>query len=97
MTLKPIIFKENQALVDVVDYITDYTAYLQEGVTVSSATVTHTPPSGNGDSITPTVASPYVTARLGAQAVLGMHLVDVLATMSNGEKRLVRYEVQIDY
>ena len=90
-------FYEKQKLADDVDYVTDFSDWLQAGVTVSTATGTHTPPSGGADTITPTVATPNVTARLGPLSVTGVHYLDVVATMSNGEKKAVRYLIQVDF
>jgi hypothetical protein len=66
----------------------DFNPDLSTGVTVSSATATHTPPSGTA--VTPTVgtiAAGIVPVRLDdiTQAP-GAHELRCLATLSNGEK-----------
>lgn len=66
----------------------DFNPDLNTGVTVSSATATHTPPSGSA--VTPTVgsiAAGVVPVRLDTVTqVEGSHILRVLATLSNGEK-----------
>lgn len=68
---------------------------LQATETVTSASVTHTPPSGNAITITPTVATPNVNLLLGPLAVAGKHFVKVQATGSLGSKPEVLYEITV--
>lgn len=66
----------------------DFTNDLETGITISSATATHTPPSGNG--ITPavgTISGAIVPVRVdNITQVLGTHTLRCLATFSDGEK-----------
>lgn len=66
----------------------DFNNDLPNGVTVSSATATHVPPSG--DAVTPTVgtiAAGIVPVRLDTVTqVIGQHTLRCLATLSDGEK-----------
>jgi hypothetical protein len=69
---------------------------LPSGVTVSSATATHRPPSGSAS--TPTVGSitaSVVPVQLGVQTVAGDHYLDVLATLSNGDKSLIEGHIVV--
>lgn len=68
---------------------------LQSGETVSSATATHTPPSGDALTITPSVSSPTVTLLLGPFAVVGNHIVKVQAVGDNGSKPEVIFNIQV--
>lgn len=68
---------------------------LQATETVTSASVTHTPPSGNAITITPSVATPNVNLLLGPLAVAGKHFVKVQATGSLGSKPEVLYEITV--
>jgi len=52
---------------------------LQEGETVASANITHTPPSGSALTIPKTIASPYIHMLFGPFAVVGLHYVKVQA------------------
>lgn len=65
----------------------DFNNDLPSGVTVSSGTATHTPPSGSA--VTPTVGSisaGVVPVRLDLVTnVLGKHILRCLATFSDGE------------
>ena len=57
---------------------------LQTGETVSTANVTHTPPSGSALTITPTVDTPYINMLFGPFAVVGTHIVKVQAVGNAG-------------
>jgi hypothetical protein len=70
-------------------YPVDFTDDLLSGVTVSSATITHTPPSGAGLVAGTAVASPIVNVTFGTVAVVGTHRLSVLATCSDSEKLAV--------
>ena len=64
----------------------DFNGDLPTGVTVSSATATHTPPSGSAE--TPAVGSivsGVVPVRLDTLTVEGNHLLRCTATFSDGE------------
>jgi len=75
-----------QSLSEVRTHIFDFTDDLRTGVTVSSATAIHTPPSGSASTISPTTATPYVYATIPAQTIAGVHLLSVLGTLSDGDK-----------
>ena len=85
-----------QSITEVKTYTIDFTAQLPTGVTVSSATATHTPPTG-GTPTTPTVtvSSPYVYVTFGPFTTLGQSYVDVAATLSNSDIRTARLEIDI--
>lgn len=71
---------------------------LQTSETVSSATVTHTPPAGGTTvTMTPSVSTPYVNLVLGPFPDIGTHLVDVQATgnASTASKPVVRYIIEV--
>jgi len=84
-----------QALGEVRTHPFDFTDDLRASVTVSSATATHVPPSGSASAITPTAASPYVYATLPAQTVAGVHILTVLATLSDGDKSEITITIVI--
>jgi hypothetical protein len=75
----------------------DFNNDLSTGVTVSSATATHTPPSGSA--VTPTVgtiASGIVPVRLDTiTQVIGTHELRCLATLSDGEKSEIILEITV--
>lgn len=76
----------------------DFTNDLKEGVTVVSATATHTPPSGTA--ATPTVGAILdnvvpVSLDVGTSAPLGVHYLDCLATLSDGEKSALRLAIKV--
>lgn len=73
---------------------------LQDGETVASANVTHTPPSGSPLVITPTVATPYINMLFGPFTVPGIHFVKVQAVgnASSPSKPEVVYAITVqDY
>ena len=76
----------------------DFSADLQSGVTVVSATATHTPPSGTAS--TPPVGAivnGVVPVRLGPLSVTGLHVLDILATYSDGEKSEVKLNILVEF
>jgi hypothetical protein len=73
----------------------DYTDDLPATVTVASATATHTPPSGAASSPTVAVSTPYVHVTLGALAVTGLHILDIVATFTDSEKSSVRLNIEV--
>lgn len=68
----------------------DFTSALPTGGTVTTATATHTPPSGSATTPAVSVSSPYVYITVGPLTVTGMHYVDVAATFSDGDKSTAR-------
>jgi hypothetical protein len=76
-------------------YPFDFTDDLLSGVTVSSAVITHTPPSGSGSVAGTAVSSPLVNATLGTIAVAGTHYLDCLATLSDSEKSAMRLIIHV--
>lgn len=70
---------------------------LQEDETVASASATHTPPSGDALTITPSVETPYVNMLFGPFAVAGRHYVNVQAVgnASPPSKPEVLYVIEV--
>jgi len=72
---------------------------LQEDETVSSANVTHTPPSGTALTITATVELSggyyYANMEFGPFTVPGWHYVKVQAVGSDGSKPEVEYMIRV--
>lgn len=66
-------------------YFWDLTDRLPDGITVSSATGAHVPPSGAAITPSYSVASPVVSITVPALTGLGVHTVESLATLSDGE------------
>jgi hypothetical protein len=75
----------------------DFNPDLSTGVTVSSATATHTPPSGAAE--TPTVGSisaGIVPVKLDTVTqVVGVHTLRCLATFSNAEKSEIILSIHV--
>jgi hypothetical protein len=64
----------------------DFNGDLPSGVTVSSATATHTPPSGSAETpVVGTIAAGVVPVRLDTLEVEGNHILRCRATLSDGE------------
>lgn len=85
------------AIAEVRTYYFDFTDDLPSGVTVSSATATHTPPSGSASTPTVTVSSPTVAVTLGPLTVTGYHYLTVLATLSNSDKSSMKLKIPVIY
>ena len=71
---------------EVTIYFWDLTDRLPGAVTVSSCTGTHTPPSGAAVTPTYSVSSPNVQITVPATGLIGVHQVESVATLSDGEK-----------
>lgn len=66
-------------------YPLDFSPQLLEGDSVTGSTVTHTPPSGDALTVTPTLVSGIVYVPIPAGLVLGVHKFSCVATTSNAE------------
>lgn len=90
--------KQSQSSLEERVYPIDFTDALLDGVTVSSASITHTPPSGDDASITTSVVTPMVYVNVPAGLVIGTHYVSVVATTSNAAlSPEVRLVIRVDY
>lgn len=76
----------------------DFGADLEGGVAVNSASATHTPPTGTPT--TPSVGAiqnNIVPVTLGPVLITGVHYLDVLAILSDGEKSACRLAIQVNF
>lgn len=64
-------------------YPIDFTNALLTGVTVTDATITHTPPSGSAATIGKTVQTPIVYVKVPKGLAVGLNTVSVVATTSD--------------
>ena len=94
MTTQNLVF-DLDMLTDQVKPITLQVRDLQEGETVQSATVEHTPPSGNPIDIDATPDTPYVNMLFGPFTPAGHHFVKVVPVGSNGSKAAVLYQIRV--
>jgi hypothetical protein len=88
---------KHQSLNEVRQWDIDFSADLETGVTVVSATATHIPPSGAAS--TPSIGSiahNIVPVRLGPLSVAGIHALNVLATYSDSEKGEAHLLITVD-
>ena len=88
-----IVAAKQQSLSEIRIWDIDFSDDLKTGVTVSSATAIHLPP--RGSAATPTVgviASNVVPVTLGPLSVIGVHHLEVVATLSDSEKSIVRIQ-----
>jgi hypothetical protein len=86
-----------QGTYEIRKWTVDFTNDLPTGGTVSSGTAYHTPPSGTAATLTIAATNPYVTVQLGTLSVTGVHYLDVVATLSNGETSQVRIAFPVNY
>lgn len=87
-----------QSLQEIRTHFVSFAGDLPSGVTVSTATATHIPPSG--DATTPTVTTnlaPIIGVTLGPLDVVGIHKLSVLATYSDGEKSEVLLTISVNF
>lgn len=86
-----------QNIAEIVTYTVDFTGDIAAGGTVTAGTATHIPPSGSPIALTCTVTSPYVYVTVPALGVTGIHNIDVLATISDGDKPHVQIVIDAVY
>src|SRR5512139_3372909 len=89
---------EPQSTTEIRTHYIDFTADLPTGVTVSSGTAVHTPPTG-GTATTPTCGAvltgdilPVTTGPLGST---GRHIITVTATLSDSQKSVARLVIPV--
>jgi len=87
-----------QGTTEVRTHYIDFTADLPTGVTVSSGTATHTPPTG-GTATTPTVGAvmtgDILPVTVGPLGSTGRHVVTVTATLSDAQKTVVNLVIPV--
>lgn len=87
-----------QSLLEIRQWDFDFTDDLLDGVSVSSATATHTPPSGSAATpVVGAIASGVVPVQLGPLSVTGWHVLTCLATLNNGEKSEIRLNFEVSF
>lgn len=88
-----------QSTTEVRIHYVDFTSDLPTGVTVSSGTAVHTPPSGAAT--TPTVGvvmtGDILPVTVGPLTVTGRHIVTLTATLSDGEKSVARLIIPVEW
>ena len=90
-------YNVKQSTTAIIPWPCDFTNSLLSGATVSSAVVTHTPPSGTATTPSTQIVSPIVYVTVGPLGVTGIHYIDVLATFSDGHKDDIRIIIRVDY
>ena len=87
-----------QSTTEVRTHYIDFTADLPTGVTVSSGTATHTPPTG-GTATSPTVGAvmtgDILPVTVGPLGSTGRHVVTVTATLSDAQKTVVNLVIPV--
>jgi hypothetical protein len=78
-------------------FVVDYSDDLLSGVTISSGTSYHTPPSGAAATATQAFGTTSGTLTIGPLAVVGVHYLDVIATLSDAEIAQVRIAFNVNY
>lgn len=89
---------KNQSMDEIRTWEYDFTPDILTGVTIASATGTHTPPSGSASTIViGTISGFTVPVELGPLSVTGFHYLECLATLSDGEKSSVKIKIEVPY
>lgn len=88
-----------QSTTEVRIHYVDFTPDLPTGVTISSGTAVHTPPSGAAT--TPTVGTvitgDILPVTVGPLSVLGRHIITLTATLSDGQKSVARLIIPVEW
>lgn len=87
----------NQSMQEIRTHFCDFGPDIPPGVTIVSATATHTPPSGTSLSTTVVFLSPNVDVTIGQLTVTGKHKLSVIATLSDGEKVEILIEINCEF
>jgi hypothetical protein len=94
-----VVTDKKQSLAEIRQWDVDFTYDLPTGVTVLSATATHIPPSGApSNPVVGTIFSgAFVPVTLGPLSVLGIHILDVIATFSNTNTSEVKLHITVEF
>jgi len=87
-----------QSLAEIRTWFVSFANDLPTGVTVASVVAIHVPPQGNAS--TPVVVftvSPTAEITLGPLSFTGLHLLHIIATLSDGEKSEILLEIPVNY
>lgn len=87
-----------QSTSEIKTHTIDFTSILPTPGTVTAGTATHTPP-GGGTATTPSVSvtSPYVYVTVGPLNTIGVHYIDISATISDGDISTARLSIDCFY
>lgn len=89
---------KNQSMDEIRTWEFDFTPDILSGLTISSATGIHTPPSGSASTVAVgTISGFTVPVTLGTLSVTGQHYLECLATFSDTEKSSVRIKINVPY
>lgn len=80
-------------------FVVDYSADLLTGVTIESGTALHIPPSGTAADVTADFGTGETsgTVTIGPLSVIGVHYLDVIATLSDAETSAFRIAFAVNY
>jgi hypothetical protein len=88
----------SQSVSEVKTHTVDFSSIVPTGGSITAGTAIHTPPGGGtATAVTCTVTSPYVFVKVGPLNSVGVNYVDVLATLSNGDKASARLVIDTFY
>ena len=90
--------RKRQSLDKIRQWDIDFANDLPTGVTVSSATATHVPPSGSASTPTVgTISGNIVPVQLGPLSVTGVHYLIVTATFDNDNISEIKLVIRVDF
>jgi hypothetical protein len=89
-------FTEKMGTTEILVFSADFTNAFQSGETISSVTITHTPPSSNALTPTPTTSGSYIgTVLLGPLTVQGWHKLKMQGIGTLGTKPEVHWMINV--
>lgn len=86
---------DTQSAREVYSYTADFTSLMDEEEIIQTATITHTPPSGDPLTIAGTTIGQKVIFDIGPLDILGDHVFLVLATMTDGHKAELKLTIPV--
>ena len=76
----------------------DFTLLIPTGGTITAGTATHTPPGGGtATTVTTQVTSPYVYITAGPLTTIGVHFIEIKATLNDGEELTAFLPLDVGY
>ena len=88
-------YTERQSTTEILVYTGDFELALQEGETISSVNITHTPPSGSALTPTPAASGFTGSVLLGPLTVTGWHALKMQVVGSLGTKPEVHWKINV--
>lgn len=89
--------EDTQSQVEIKRWDVELAGDLPTGVTIDSVVATHIPPSGAATSPTALINGTIIQSKFGTLSVIGLHILQLLATYSDTQKCEVRFHIRVEH